>query len=224
MECGKSIVLGIAGGTGSGKTTLAHAVQKRLGEASALLITQDSYYKDRSHIADEKRLQVNYDHPEALELSLLATHLMALRAGQDVEIPMYDFSTHTRSACGILTSPKPIIIVEGILIFSDSAVRDCCDLKVFVETPDDVRFIRRLVRDMAERSRTAISVVDQYLATVRPMHREFVAAGSGYADLVVDGEQDLQQGVDDVIQLLEPVSPHFVCGICSEGRGEKQRV
>jgi uridine kinase len=197
------LIMGIAGGTGSGKTTLAHAVQKHFGDQESVLISQDAYYRDRSDAPFEERSRVNYDHPDAVELFLLAGHLRELKKGCSIAVPEYDFATHTRRHDGILTDPKPVVIVEGILLFSDPLVRDACDLKVFVETADDLRFIRRLLRDMVERGRTAESVAEQYLETVRPMHTQFVADGARCADLVVDGEQDLQLSVDAVIRLIE---------------------
>jgi len=187
----KILIIGIAGGTGSGKTTLAHALQKKLGCQRTLLIAEDSYYKDRSDIPFEQRQYTNYDHPDALDLGLLAVHLRALKAGKTVIVPAYDFTTHTRRPEGRLLTAQPLIIVEGILIYASQAVRDLCDLKVFVETADDLRFVRRLMRDMAERKRSAKSVVDQYLETVRPMHRAFVEPSVVYADILIDGEGKL---------------------------------
>jgi len=199
----KNLVIGIAGGTGSGKTTLAHAVQQQLGDSRSMIVSQDAYYKDRRDVAVEQRMEINYDHPDALDLPLLAEHLRALKSDVNVVVPRYDFTTHTRKHAGVLTSPKPVVIVEGILLFSEPLVRAVCDLMVFVDTADDVRFVRRLTRDMAERGRTAESVVEQYLETVRPMHRQFVSGGEKYADLVISGEAPLDQGVTAVLKIIK---------------------
>ncbi|MFA5688374.1 MAG: uridine kinase [Kiritimatiellales bacterium] len=209
MISGRSIVIGIAGGTGSGKSTLAHAVCKRLGGDASMLLSQDSYYKDRSDIPVEERALVNYDHPDALDLPLLAAHLQALKNGRCVTVPCYDFTAHTRHD-GLVTAPKKIIVVEGILLFSDPQVRAACDIKVFVRTADDIRFVRRLLRDMTERGRTAGSVVEQYLETVRPMHRQFAADGAGFADLEVDGEACLEEGVTAIIQFIRSCRPDLL--------------
>ena len=202
----RRIIVGIAGGTGSGKTTLAHAVQKQLGDAQALIVSQDAYYKDRSDVPIEQRVHINYDHPDALDLPLLAEHLRALRQGKKVTVPEYDFTRHTRRPGAKLLHPREIIIAEGILLFAEPLVREACDLLVFVDTADDLRFVRRLLRDLAERDRSAESVADQYLETVRPMHRQFVAGGIDHADLVVDGEAHLEEGVASVLRLIEQMN------------------
>jgi len=207
----ENLVLGIAGGTGSGKTTLAHAVQKYFGDAQSLIVSQDAYYKDRSDMPIEERMHVNYDHPDALDLPLLAEHLRALKSGKSVAVPEYDFPTHTRQHDGTLVASKNVIIVEGILLFAEPQVRDACDIKVFVETDADLRLVRRLLRDMAERGRTAESVVEQYLETVRPMHIEFVENGGRFADLVVDGEAHLDEGVEAVLRLIKTSPPDLPC-------------
>ncbi|MDF7825421.1 uridine kinase [Pontiellaceae bacterium B12227] len=198
----ESLVVGIAGGTGSGKTTLAYALQKQLGDEHSVIISQDAYYKDRSDSLIEDRMHVNYDHPDALELSLLAEHLRALKSGKIIMVPVYDFPSHTRKHDGVLTASRSVIIVEGILLFAEPLVREACDIKVFVETADDIRFVRRLLRDIAERGRTAESVAEQYLNTVRPMHKQFVENGAKVADLVVDGEAHLEEGVETVMRVI----------------------
>ena len=181
------ICVGIAGGSASGKSTLAQALATRLaGEVS--VIEHDWYYRDQRHLAFEKRLKANYDHPDALETALLVEHLQRLLAGEAVHAPQYDFTQHTRAAETHLVEPGPVLVVAGIHALGDAALRDCMALKVYVDTDADLRFIRRLRRDTAERGRTAESVIRQYLEQVRPMHVRFVAPTKAHADLVVSGE------------------------------------
>jgi uridine kinase len=180
-----AMVVGIAGGTGSGKTTLADLILKRMGRENIAYLAHDAYYKDQKHLPVEARAQVNYDHPDSLETDLMIHHIRGLLAGQAVEMPAYDFSTHSRKEETIHVRPKPVILVEGILIFVEKNLRDLFDMKIFVDTDADLRFIRRLLRDIKERGRTVQSVVDQYLRTVRPMHLEFVEASKRYADIIV---------------------------------------
>lgn len=172
-------VFGIAGGTASGKTTVARELAERTG---ALLVSHDRYYRDllRPELA-------NFDHPEALETSLLVEHLGELRGGRAVALPTYDYATHRRTPTTERVSPRPVIVVEGILVLADAALRACFDLKVYVDAPDDVRLARRLRRDVRERGRTLEGVLDQYLATVRPMHLAHVEPSRAHADLVLDG-------------------------------------
>ncbi len=179
------LVIGIAGGSGSGKTTVARVILERVGEEHIAYLPHDAYYRDNSHLPFEERVKINYDHPNSLETSLLVTHLKALRAGQAIERPVYDFTTHTRTSETVTVQPHPIIMVEGILIFTEAALRDLFDVKIFVDTDADIRFIRRLLRDINERGRTMASVVEQYLHTVRPMHLEFVEPSKRYADVII---------------------------------------
>ena len=179
------MIVGIAGGTGSGKTTLADLILKRMGRENIAYLAHDAYYKDQKHLPLEARAQVNYDHPDSLETDLMISHLQQLMVGQAVEMPVYDFSIHSRKAETVHVAPRRVILVEGILIFVEKRLRDLFDMKIFVDTDSDLRFIRRLLRDIKERGRTVQSVVDQYLRTVRPMHLEFVDASKRYADIIV---------------------------------------
>lgn len=184
-EAKRPIIVGVAGGTGSGKTTIVREMLKGIDPNNVLLIQHDSYYKDRGHLPSEERANINYDHPDALETSLLIQHLKQLLAGEAADIPIYDFVTHTRKLECRQFKPCKVIVVEGILILADPRLRDLFDIKVFVDTDPDIRFIRRLERDIAERGRTRESVVAQYLQTVRPMHLEFVEPSKRYADVIV---------------------------------------
>lgn len=179
------IIIGVAGGTGSGKTTVSQSILDRVGRDKIAYIQHDSYYKDRSHLPPKERANINFDHPDALETEFLVQHLKELRAGHSVEVPIYDFTTHTRTSQTQRVEPRPIILVEGILIFTDDALRYMMDVKIYVDTDADIRFIRRLKRDITERDRTMPSVIDQYLATVRPMHLEFVEPSKRYADIII---------------------------------------
>jgi len=181
----KPIVIGVAGGTGSGKTTVSQEILRRVGAERIVFIQHDSYYRDRSHLSLEERARSNYDHPDSLESEFLVSHLQQLRAGQPVEIPVYDFTTHTRTEETRCVEPKWVILVEGILIFVEPALREIFDVKIWVDTDADVRFIRRLRRDITERGRTVESVIEQYEETVRPMHLEFAEPSKRYADVII---------------------------------------
>jgi uridine kinase len=179
------IVIGVAGGTGSGKTTVAKEILQRVGEEHIVYISHDSYYRDLSRLPPHLRAQVNFDHPDSLETGLLVEHLKALRAGQAIEIPIYDFTVHARTRETRRVEPAPVILVEGILIFAEPDLRALFDVKLYVDTDADVRFIRRLQRDVAERGRSVESVCQQYLTTVRPMHMEFVEPSKRHADVII---------------------------------------
>ena len=179
------VVIGIAGGSGSGKTTLAHLVLERVGRDHIAYIPHDAYYKDLAHLSPKQREKFNFDHPDSLDTPLMIEHIRELRSGAGIRMPVYDFKTHTRTTKVIKVESKPVILVEGILIFADVDLRKVLDVKVFVDTDSDLRFIRRLERDIQERGRTTESVVRQYLATVRPMHLEFVEPSKRYADVIV---------------------------------------
>lgn len=179
------LIIGVAGGTGSGKTTVAHAIIERVGRERIALVQHDAYYRDQSGKTPEVRARVNYDHPDSLETELMIEHLRQLRAGCPIEMPVYDFATHTRKTETRRVEPHPVILVEGILIFADPALREMFDVKVFVDTDADIRLIRRLQRDLEERGRTFESVITQYRETVRPMHLEFVEPSKRYADVIL---------------------------------------
>jgi len=179
------VVIGVAGGSGSGKTTVSQAILDRVGRERIAYIQHDSYYRDRSDLPFEDRTRLNYDHPDSLENELLVRHIQELRQGRAVRIPVYDFTTHTRSRETRLVEERPVVMVEGILIFADKALRDLMDVKIFVDTDSDLRFIRRLKRDISDRGRTMKSVCAQYMETVRPMHLEFVEPSKRYADVII---------------------------------------
>jgi uridine kinase len=179
------MIIGICGGTGSGKTTVANRILESVSASEVAFIQQDSYYRNLKDLPLDYRQAVNFDHPDALDNDLLVHHIKKLKAGGSVELPLYDFKTHTRLNETVLIDPTPIVIIEGILIFADPRLLEQMDIKVFVDTPDDIRFIRRLRRDIAERGRTADSVIEQYLATVRPMHMQFVEPSKRYADVII---------------------------------------
>ncbi|MGE5124188.1 MAG: uridine kinase [Acidobacteriaceae bacterium] len=179
------LVIGIAGGTGSGKTTVTKIIIDRVGANHIALLPHDAYYKDWSILSPAQRALINFDHPDSLETSLLVEHIRQLKNYQPIELPVYDFKTHTRTAETFHIEPQPVILVEGILILVEKDLRDLFDVKIFVDTDADIRFIRRLERDIAERGRTSASVITQYLTTVRPMHLEFVEPSKRYADVII---------------------------------------
>jgi uridine kinase len=179
------IILGVAGGSGSGKTTVVRAMVRSLGREQVAVIHHDAYYRDTSHLSLEQRRLINYDHPDALETELLVEHLRELRAGRPAAVPVYDFAEHARLQQREHVLPHKVIIVDGLLILWDAQLRALMDIKVFVDTDADLRFIRRLERDIRERGRSAESVIAQYLQTVRPMHLEFVEPSKRYADIIV---------------------------------------
>jgi uridine kinase len=180
----KPLIIGVAGGSGSGKTTVARAIVDPL-DLDAILIDADAYYCDLAHLSLEERKQVNFDHPDALDVPLLADHLTSLAKGQSIEKPTYDFAAHTRAARTVVVEPRDVVLVDGILIFADSRLRPLFDIKVFVDVAGDVRFIRRMRRDILDRGRRLEDVIDQYLGTVRPMHLEFVEPSKRYADVIL---------------------------------------
>ena len=198
----RSLIIGVAGGTGAGKTTLVHALVTELGADQVLVIQHDSYYADQSQVAPAERAKLNYDHPDALETELLGSHLRALADGLAVEIPIYDFATHERLPGRRRQTPRSVILVDGILCLASAALRELMDLRVFVEAPADIRFIRRLRRDLEERGRTPASVIDQYLESVRRMHVEFVEPSKRHADMVVPEGGENRAAIEAIAQRI----------------------
>jgi uridine kinase len=184
-ESSTPIVIGIAGGSSSGKTTVANAILKRVGEKRIAYLPHDAYYRDLSHLPFEERTRVNFDHPDSLESELLIQHIKQLKEWKVIDLPVYDFSNYVRTEQTMRVEPQAVIIVEGILIFAEPQLRQLFDVKLYVDTDADLRFIRRLKRDIAERGRTMEGVIQQYLDTVRPMHLEFVESSKRYADVII---------------------------------------
>lgn len=201
------MIIGICGGTGSGKTTIARKIIESVGSEKVILIEQDSYYRNLADMPLDERHQANFDHPDSIDSEMLMNHLKRLRGGQSIEMPVYDFVSHTRSDRHEHYDPKPVVIVEGILIFSEPRILSLLDVRVFVDTPDDIRFIRRLQRDIVERGRTTESVIAQYYATVRPMHFEFVEPSKRNADIIIPEGGNPEIGVE------------FLCGKIREEIG-----
>ena len=179
------LVIGVAGGSGSGKTTVVRRIVESLDAARVTVLDHDRYYRDANDLRLEERAALNYDHPDSLETDLMVRHVGELRAGRSVEAPVYDFARYARLPTTETITPRGALIVEGILIYTDAALRALMDIKVFVDTDDDTRFIRRLQRDISERGRSVQSVIDQYLSTVKPMHLEFVEPSKRYADIII---------------------------------------
>ena len=200
------VVIGVAGGSGSGKTTVVRRIVESLGNDQVTVLEHDRYYRYRSDLRLEERAALNYDHPDSLETDLMVRHLEQLRAGQPVEVPLYDFARYARLAATDLIQPRRAVIVEGILIFTDAALRQLLDIKVFVDADDDIRFIRRLRRDVAERGRTMESVVEQYLSTVKPMHLDFVEPSKRYADVIVPQGGHNTVAIDMLLTLIRSLA------------------
>jgi len=195
-------VVGIAGGTGSGKTTVAEKLASAMPPGRCVTIEHDAYYRDQGHLPPEDREAINYDHPSVLDSALLALHLRELRDGRPVEVPIYDFATHTRRRDTRSVAPARVILVEGILVFAEPALREQMDIKIFVDTDADIRLMRRIRRDLEERGRTFQSVRDQYHATVRPMHIEYVEPSKRWADLIVPEGGDNRVALDVLLGQL----------------------
>lgn len=203
LDLATPIVIGIAGGTGSGKTTVANVILSRVGARHIAYLPHDAYYKDLRSLPTAQKEIVNFDHPNSLDTDLLTKHVRHLRENKAIELPLYDFKTHSRTSQTTRINPQPIILVEGILIFADAALRGLFDVKIYVDTDADIRFIRRLQRDIDERGRTTSSVIQQYLTTVRPMHLEFVEPSKRYADVIIPEGGLNMVAMDMVIARIE---------------------
>jgi len=201
------LIIGIAGGTGSGKSTIARNLGAGLPAEHVVTLDHDSYYRDRPDLDFEARAQINFDHPDALDTPLLVEHLQALRAGRSVQIPVYDFKTHRRLQETRAVEPRPVVVVEGILVFVDPALRSLLDIKVFVDTDADIRVFRRIRRDLSQRGRSFESVRDQYYKHVRPMHLEFVEPSKRWADLIIPEGGDNHVALDVIIGKLRSTLP-----------------
>lgn len=181
----KPIIIGVTGGSGSGKSSVSNKILEQFGEPSVMLLQQDYYYKDQSHLSFEERLKTNYDHPLAFDTELFISHIIALISGQTIEKPVYDYANHTRSDQVIRQEPRDVIIIEGILILEDKRLREMMDIKVYVDTDDDIRLARRIQRDVLERGRSVNSVIEQYTSVVKPMFHQFIEPTKRYADIIV---------------------------------------
>ncbi len=206
------MIIGICGGTGSGKTTIARAIVEAVGAENVVLVEQDSYYRDLADMPLDERHQANFDHPDSIDSNMMVNHILRLKQGLPAEMPLYDFKTHTRTTNIEIIQPRSVVIVEGILIFAETRVLDLLDVRVFVDTPDDVRLIRRLKRDHAERGRTYEHTMDQYMRTIRPMHFEFVEPSKRHADIIIP--EGAQTGV----------SVEFLCGLVREKLMQEQKT
>ena len=195
-----TILIGIAGGTGSGKTTLADKLVDNFGNDEVSILRHDSYYKRHDNMTYEERSQLNYDHPDAFDTELLCEHIRKLKAGEAVEMPVYDYTIHNRSDKVVLVNPAPVIVLEGILIFAEKELCELMDIKVFVDTDADVRILRRIVRDVKERGRSLDSVITQYLTTVKPMHEQFVEPSKRRADIIIPVGGENVVALDMLIQ------------------------
>jgi uridine kinase len=202
MGMTQPLVIAVAGGSGSGKTTVARAIDEAVHRES-VLVEQDAYYKDLSHLPLEERKKVNFDHPDAFDTELMIAQLRLLLSGQAIDRPTYDYPAHTRAAATVRVEPRDVILVDGILLFADARLRPLFDIKVYVDVPDDVRFIRRLQRDVVERGRTMDSVIQQWLTTVRPMHLEFVEPSKRYADIILPEGGLNRIGVETIVARVE---------------------
>ena len=197
------LVIGVAGGTGYGKTTVANVILKRVGKEHIAYLPHDAYYRELGDLPHDQRAAVNFDHPNSLETELMIENIQSLKAGHAIELPVYDFSTHSRTGKTIRVEPHRVIIVEGILIFAEPGLRELFDVKLFVDTDPDIRFIRRLTRDITERGRTTENVIHQYMTTVRPMHLEFVEPSKRYANVIIPEGGLNQVAMDMVIARIE---------------------
>ncbi|WKA52502.1 uridine kinase [Planococcus liqunii] len=205
MSKNRPVVIGIAGGSGSGKTSVTNSIYEVFKENSVVVIEQDYYYKDQSHLAFEERLETNYDHPLAFDTDLLIEHVNKLLNREPIEKPVYNYALHTRADETVLIEPKDVIILEGILVLEDERLRDLMDIKLFVDTDADLRIIRRLLRDINERGRTIDSVIDQYLNVVRPMHNQFIEPTKRYADVIIPEGGQNEVAIDLMVTKIKTI-------------------
>lgn len=205
MSKKRPVVIGIAGGSGSGKTSVTNSIYEVFKENSVVVIEQDYYYKDQSHLAFEERLETNYDHPLAFDTDLLIEHINELLERRAIEKPVYNYALHTRADEKILIEPKDVIILEGILVLEDERLRDLMDIKLFVDTDGDLRIIRRLLRDINERGRTIDSVIEQYLTVVRPMHNQFIEPTKRYADVIIPEGGQNEVAIDLMVTKIKTI-------------------
>jgi len=205
VETKKPLIIGITGGTGSGKSTVCRAIIESTPKENIAVLEQDAYYKDQSHLLFEERLKTNYDHPLAFDTDLLIEHVKTLLDRKFVEKPVYDYSLHTRSKETILIEPKDVIILEGILVLEDERLRDLMDIKLFVDTDADLRIIRRIMRDINDRGRTIESVIDQYLSVVRPMHNQFIEPTKRYADIIIPEGGHNEVAIDLMVTKIKTI-------------------
>lgn len=201
----KPVIIGVAGGSGSGKTTVCNKIYDYFSGQSIAMIEHDSYYRDQSAISFEKRLETNYDHPLAFDTDLLVEHLTQLVNHQSIEVPVYDYTNHTRGSETILVEPREVIILEGILILEDKRLRDLMDIKIYVDTADDLRIIRRIQRDIKERGRSLDNIIHQYLSVVREMHEQFVEPSKKYADVIMPEGGHNKVAIDLVISKIRMI-------------------
>jgi uridine kinase len=204
----RPFIIGVAGGTGSGKTTVSRSIQTTVGPELIAYLAHDSYYHDHSHEAPEVRALCNYDHPDSLDTALIIQHLHTLCRWQAIHVPIYDFATHTRTIQTELVLPAPVILVEGILIFSEKELRELMDMRIYVDTDADIRFIRRLYRDMEERGRTVESIINQYIETVRPMHMEFVEPSKRFADIIIPEGGNNRVAMEMIVSRILAIVAH----------------
>ncbi len=197
------LIIGIAGGTGSGKTTVVNQIVQEFANDDVGIISQDSYYKDNKHLSLEERAKINFDHPRAIDFDLLYEHLTKLKQGETIEQPVYSFVQHTRTGDTIITHPRKVMIVEGILIFNDKKLRDLFDVKIYVHADSDERLIRRVRRDINERGRTVDEVLSRYQSTLKPMHEQFIEPTKAYADLIIPNDRRNKVAIDVIISLIK---------------------
>jgi uridine kinase len=216
-------VIGVAGGSGSGKTTVSNAILARVGHERIAFLPHDLYYRDLAHLPPHERAQVNFDHPDALDNDLYVAHIDALVRGERVGVPTYDYAAYVRRDEVMIVEPHPVVLLEGILIFADAVLRERMDIKLFVDAESDLRLIRRIRRDVRERGRTVESVIDQYLRTVRPMHLEFVEPSKRYADIIIPSGGLNVIAIDMVVARIERMLERFTAGAADPWPPEEPR-